>query len=169
MKPLVKVLIASCLMGLVTIGFAQNEGKKKGGGNDPTTKLADKVKEAELGDELNAKVVKIIDENAAKLKEAQAKVDSVLTDDQRPPRRPRRKPPRTPAAKKKAAAEVAAAVKLTDEQKKKMDEANAALTRPRRDEQGDQRPATPNSRRVVARRAKRRRTTRIARAGSMPV
>ena len=129
MKPLlVKVLIASCLMGLVTIGFAQNEGKKKKGGNDPTAKLRKNLEESDLGADLKEKIGKIIDENAPKLKEAQAKVDAVLTDDQRRAKKAAQKAAKDAGKKgKEAADEVAAAVKLTDEQQKKMDEANAAL------------------------------------------
>ncbi len=132
MKPLViKTLIVGCLMGLVTIGFAQNEGnknKKKGAKGDPTSGLRAKVKEAELGDELTAKVNKIIDEHAPKLKEAQAKVDAVLTDDQRRDRRAAQKAAKDAGkSRQEAAAEVNAAVKLTDEQKKKQDEAQKEM------------------------------------------
>lgn len=130
MKPLViKTLIVGCLMGLVTIGFAQNENKKKGGKKaDPTSKLRDKVAAAELGDELAAKVNKIIDEHAPKLKEAQAKVDAVLTDEQRRDRRAAQKAANEAGKKGKAAQEeINAAVKLTDEQQKKMDEAQKEL------------------------------------------
>jgi Spy/CpxP family protein refolding chaperone len=130
MRPLlVKTLIVGCLMGLVTIGFAQQDKKKKkGGGNDPTAKLRTKVKEAELGADLTAKVEKVIDEHAPKLKEAQAKVDAVLTDEQKSAQKAAKKAAKDAGKKgKEASDEVAAAVKLTDEQKKKMDEAQAAL------------------------------------------
>jgi hypothetical protein len=131
MKPLlVKVLIASCLMGLVTISFAQNEaqrGKKKGK-NDPISNLRTKVKEAELGEELTAKVNKVIDAHAKKVTDAQAKVDGVLTDDQRRAKRQAAKAAKDAGKSGKAAREeVAAAVKLTDEQQKKMDEAEKEL------------------------------------------
>lgn len=135
MKPLlVKVLIASCLMGLVTIGFAQNEGKKKKGGNDPTTKLRKSVEDSDLGADLKEKIVKIIDENAPKLKEAQAKVDAVLTDEQKAAQKAAKKAAKDAGkSKQETAAEVAAAVKLTDEQKKKQDEATAALNSARQE------------------------------------
>jgi Spy/CpxP family protein refolding chaperone len=129
MKPLlVKVLIASCLMGLVTIGFAQNEAGKKKKGNDPTAKLRKSVEDSDLGADLKEKIVKIIDENAGKLKEAQAKIDSVLTDEQRRAKKAAQKAAKDAGKKgKEAADEVAAAVKLTDEQKKKTDELTAEL------------------------------------------
>jgi hypothetical protein len=135
MKPLlVKVLIASCLMGLVTIGFAQNEGKKKKGGNDPTAKLRKSVEDSDLGADLKEKIVKIIDENAPKLKEAQAKVDGVLTDEQRRAQKAAKKAAKDAGkTKQETAADVAAAVKLTDEQKKKQDEAPAALNSARQE------------------------------------
>jgi Skp family chaperone for outer membrane proteins len=124
-----KLLIASCLMGLVTIGFAQNEGKKKkGGAADPTAKLRKSLEESDLGADLKEKIGKIIDEHAPKLKEAQAKVDGVLTDDQRRAKKAAQKAAKDAGKKgKEAAAEVAAAVKLTDEQQKKSDEATAEL------------------------------------------
>jgi Skp family chaperone for outer membrane proteins len=129
MKPLlVKTLIVGCLMGLVSIGFAQNEKKKKGGGNDPTAQLRKKLSDSDLGADLKEKIGKIIDENAGKLKELQAKVDSILTDDQKAARKAAQKAAKDAGKKGKQAAEdVAAALKLTDEQKKKMDEATAAL------------------------------------------
>ena len=127
MKPLLlKTLIVSCLMGLVAVGFAQQDKKKKG--NDPTAKLRTKVQESDLGADLKEKVVKVIDEHAGKLKELSAKVDAVLTDDQKAARKAAQKAAKD-AGKKgaEAQAEVTAALKLTDEQKKKMDEAQKEL------------------------------------------
>jgi Skp family chaperone for outer membrane proteins len=129
MKPLlIKTLIVSCLMGLVAVGFAQQEKKKKGGGNDPTAKLRKSVADSDLGADLKEKVVKVIDEHAGKLKELQAKVDATLTDDQRAAKKAAQKAAKDAGRKGKAAQEEAfAAMKLTDEQKKKYDEANSAL------------------------------------------
>jgi Skp family chaperone for outer membrane proteins len=128
MKPLLlKTLVVSCLMGLVAVGFAQQDKKKKGG-NDPTAKLRTKVQESDLGADLKEKVVKVIDEHAGKLKELSAKVEAVLTDDQKAARNAARKAAKDAGKKnKEAEAEVTAAMKLTDEQKKKMDEAQKAL------------------------------------------
>jgi len=128
MKPLLlKTLIVSCLMGLVAVGFAQQD-KKKGAKNDPTSKLRKSVADSDLGADLKEKIVKIIDESAGKLKELSAKVDAVLTDDQKAARKAAQKAAKD-AGKKgpEAAAEVTAALKLTDEQKKKMDEAQKEL------------------------------------------
>jgi len=128
MKPLLlKTLIVSCLMGLVAVGFAQNENKKKKG-NDPTAKLRKSVEDSDLGADLKEKVVKIIDENAGKLKELAAKVDATLTDEQKAAKKAAQKAAKDAGRKGKAAQEEAlAAMKLTDEQKKKYDEATAAL------------------------------------------
>ena len=134
MKPLLlKTLVVSCLMGLVAVGFAQQD-KKKGAKGDPTTKLRDKLASSDIGPDLKEKIVKIIDESAGKLKELQGKVDAVLTDDQKAARKAAQKAAKD-AGKKgpEAAAEVAAALKLTDEQKKKMDEAQKALDAVRAD------------------------------------
>jgi Skp family chaperone for outer membrane proteins len=134
MKPLLlKTLVVSCLMGLVAVGFAQQD-KKKGAKNDPTSKLRKAVADSDLGADVKEKIGKIIDENAGKLKELQAKVDAVLTDDQKAARKAAQKAAKD-AGKKgaEAAAEVTAALKLTDEQKKKMDEAQKALDAARGD------------------------------------
>jgi Skp family chaperone for outer membrane proteins len=130
MKPLLaKTLIVGCLMGLVSIGFAQNENKKKkGGGNDPVAQLKKKLSESDLGADLKEKIGKIIDENAGKLKELQAKVDGILTDDQKAARKAAQKAGKEAGKKGKALQdEVTAALKLTDEQKTKTDEAQKAL------------------------------------------
>jgi len=128
MKPLLlKTLIVSCLMGLVAVGFAQQDKKKKGG-NDPTAKLRKNVEDSDLGADLKEKVVKIIDENAGKLKELAAKVDATLTDEQKAAKKAAQKAAKDAGTKGKAAQEAAvAAMKLTDDQKKKYDEATAAL------------------------------------------
>jgi hypothetical protein len=128
MKPLlIKTLIVSCLMGLVAVGFAQQEKKKKGGG-DPTAQVRAKLESSDIGKDVKEKIVKILDENAPKLRELQAKVDAVLTDDQKAARKAAQKAAKDAGKKGKAAQEeILAALKLTDEQKKKMDEAQKAL------------------------------------------
>jgi hypothetical protein len=128
MKPLlIKTLIVSCLMGLVAVGFAQQDKKKKAG-NDPTAKLRGKLESSDLGADLKEKVAKIIDASAGKLKELQAKVDATLTDEQRAAKKAAQKAAKDAGRKGKAIQEEAmAAMKLTDEQKKKYDEATAAL------------------------------------------
>ena len=128
MKPLlIKTLIVSCLMGLVAVGFAQQEKKKKKG-NDPTAKLRTKVQESDLGADLKEKIVKVIDEHAGKLKELQGKVDATLTDEQRRAKNQAEKAAREGGTKGKGIQDAGlAAMKLSDEQKKKYDEANAAL------------------------------------------
>lgn len=129
MKPLlIKTLIVSCLMGLVAVGFAQQEKKKKGGGNDPTAKLRKSVADSDLGADLKEKVVKVIDEHAGKLKELQAKRDAVPSAEQTAAKKAAQKAAKDAGKKGKAASEEAfAAMKLTDEQKKKYEEANEAL------------------------------------------
>jgi hypothetical protein len=128
MKPLlIKTLIVGCLMGLVAVGFAQNENKKKNR-NDPTGKLRKTVADSDLGADLKEKVVKIIDEHAGKLKELQAKRDAVPTAEQLAAKKAAAKAATDAGRKGKAAQEEGfAAMKLTDEQKKKYDEANSAL------------------------------------------
>jgi hypothetical protein len=131
MKPLLlKTLVVGCLMGLVAVGYAQNE-KKKGGkkkGNDPTAALLKKVDSASLGEELTAKVKKVIEEHAPKLREAQAKVNESLTAEQRAARQEAQKAAKAAGKKgQEAAAEVMAAMKLSDDQKKAYEEAQSGL------------------------------------------
>ncbi len=128
MKPLlIKTLIVSCLMGLVAVGFAQQD-KKKGAKGDPTSKLRKSVADSDLGADLKEKVVKVIDEHAGKLKELAAKRDAVPTAEQNAAKKAAAKAAKDAGRKGKAAQDEAfAAMKLTDEQKKKYDEANSAL------------------------------------------
>ena len=108
MKPLlIKTLIVSCLMGLVAVGFAQQEKKKKGGGNDPTAKLRTKVQESDLGADLKEKVVKVIDEHAGKLKELRPRSMGRLTDEQKAARKAAAKAAKDAGRKGKAAQEEA--------------------------------------------------------------
>lgn len=130
MKPLlVKTLIVGCLMGLVSVGFSQNENKKKkGGGNDPVAPLRKKLSDSDIGADLKEKIGKIIDENAGKLKELQAKVDGVYTAEQTAARNAARKAAKQAGKSgKELQDEVAAAATLTDEQKTKLEEAQKAL------------------------------------------
>ena len=130
MKPLLlKTLVVGCLMGLVAVGFAQNENKKKKGqAKGPTAQLRGKLASAELGADLTEKVKKIIDEHEPKLNELQAKADAILTDEQKAARRDAQKAAKQAGKKgKEAQDEVTAALKLTAEQQKKMDEAQKEL------------------------------------------
>lgn len=128
-----KMLVAGCVLAMVAVLFAAQdsqgqEKKKKKGGNDPTARVKAKLDAAELPADVLEKAKKIVDEHAPKIKEAQAKVDAVLTDEQKKARREAQQAAKAAGKKGKEAADaVAAALKLTDEQKTKMEEAQKAL------------------------------------------
>jgi hypothetical protein len=131
-----KLMVAGCVLAVVAVAFAadDNQGaKKKKKGGDPTG-MKKKVDSAELPPDVKDKVLKILDEHAPKMKEAQDKVNAILTADQQKARRAAQKAA-TDAGKKgkEAQADVNAAIKLTDEQKAKMEEAQKAAAAARAD------------------------------------
>ena len=124
MKPLLsKIFVVGCLMAAVSFAWTiaeGQEGKKKKKG-DPTTGLKKKLAAAELPADVLEKANKIVEEHGPKIAEAQAKVDEILTPDQRRAKRQAQKAAKEAGKKgKEAEADVAAAVTLTDEQKEKM-------------------------------------------------
>jgi hypothetical protein len=127
------MLVAGCAVAIIAALFAAQdsqgqEKKKKKGGGDPTAKLKAKLDMAELPADVLEKAKKIVEEHAPKIKEAQAKVDAVLTDEQKKARSAAQKAAKDAGKKgKEAQDEVNAALKLTDEQKTKLEEAQKAL------------------------------------------
>ena len=126
-----KMLVAGCVLALVAIiaGAPDSQGqekkKKKG---DPATAMKKKLDDAELPADVLEKAKKVVDEHAPKIAEAQAKVDSILTDEQKKARNAAQKAAKDAGKKgKEAQADVEAALKLTDEQKTKMEEAQKEL------------------------------------------
>jgi hypothetical protein len=126
-----KVLVAGCVLSIVAalIAVPDSQGQEKKKKKDATAGIKKKLEDAELGADLLEKCKKIVDEHAPKIAEAQAKVDAVLTDEQKKARNAAQKAAKDAGKKgKEAAADVEAALKLTDEQKGKMEEAQKALT-----------------------------------------
>jgi hypothetical protein len=121
-------LFLVCLAALIVLdasAFAAKEGKRKG---DPAAAIKKKLDAASLPTETLTSAKKTVDEHAAKLKEAQAKVDAVLTSEQKAAAKTARKSAKTAGKKRKEAqAEVQAALKLTDEQKTKLAAAEKEL------------------------------------------
>lgn len=121
-------LTVGCLIAAIVATPSLAAGKKNKGSKDPTAAIKKKLAAAELPAETLAKANKIVDDDAPKLKEAQAKVDAVLTKDQVQARRQAQKDAKTSGKKRKEAqAEVAAALKLTDEQKTKLAAAESEM------------------------------------------
>jgi Spy/CpxP family protein refolding chaperone len=119
------VLLAS--IAFVWQADAQNEGKKKKGG-DPTAAMAKKLESVDLTAEQKAKLETINKEHGPKLKDAQAKVDKILTPEQIKARREAQQAAKAAGKKGKEAQDsVNEALKLTAEQKKAMEDADKEL------------------------------------------
>jgi len=125
------ILSRLAIAGLITAVCASGSlaaGKKNKREKDPTASIRKKLAAAELPSDVLAKANKVVDDDAPKLKEAQAKVDAVLTTEQKQARRQAQKDAKTAGKKRKEAqAEVTAALKLTDEQKTKLAAAEREL------------------------------------------
>ena len=130
MNSVAKVLTATLalLLACVTSTALAKAKPNKNKARTPTARLEKKLASADLSPEAREKAKKAIDQNAAKLKEAQAKVDAVLSADQKQTLRKAQKDARTSGKKGRQAREEAlAALKLTDEQKSKLKSAEAEL------------------------------------------
>jgi hypothetical protein len=127
-----KMLVASCVMAIVAalIAVPGSQGQEKKKKKDASAGIKKKLDDAELPADLLEKAKKVVDEHAPKIAEAQAAVDSILTDEQKKARSAAQKAAKDAGKKgREAAADVEAALKLTDEQKDKMKEASDALTK----------------------------------------
>lgn len=130
MKKIVTALLVLSLMALVGSGLAQDgkKNKKKRGGFDPSAALVKKATDAGLPEDAIAKIKSAAAEHGPKLREAQAKVNSILTEDQRKARNEAQKAAKAAGKKgKEAQADIAAAIKLTPEQKTEMEAAQKNL------------------------------------------
>jgi hypothetical protein len=109
----------------VPSGFAKAKDNKKA---DPAARIKKKLASAELPAEALAKANKVVDENAPKLKEAQAKVDAALTAEQKRARREALKAAKNSGKKRKQLqTEALTAMKLTPEQKARLESAEKDL------------------------------------------
>jgi hypothetical protein len=124
-----KRLLVAVALGLVcSIGAVPAFAAKPNKTKSPAARLEKKLASADLSSEAREKAKKTIEQHAAKLKEAQAKVDAVLTKEQMKARRQAVKEATAAGKKgKEARAAALAALKLTDEQKTKLESAEAGL------------------------------------------
>jgi hypothetical protein len=121
-------IAVTCLLAGLCVSPALAAGKKKRDRNDPAARIKKKLAAAELPADALTKANKVVDENAPKLKEAQAKLDAVLTAEHKQARRQAQKDAKTAGKKRKeAAADAQAAMKLTDEQKSKLASAESEV------------------------------------------
>ena len=120
-------LAIPALASLVAADAAAQDKKSRKQG-DPAAQIKKRLVAAELPADVLEKCNKLIAEHGPKLKEAQAKVDAVLTAEQKQARAAAQKAAKQASKKRKeAAAEVEAAAKLTDEQKTKLAAAQSEL------------------------------------------
>jgi hypothetical protein len=121
-------LVLACLAVVFLLhstAFAAKDSKRKG---DPAAAIKKKLDAAGLATDKLGEAKKIVDEHAAKLKEAQTKVDGVLTAEQKAAAKSARKAAKAAGKERKAAkAEIQAALKLTDEQKTRLATAEKEL------------------------------------------
>jgi hypothetical protein len=102
--------------------------KNKGDKHDPVAAIKKKLSAADLPTDAREKADKVIADDGPKLKEAQVKVDAILTSEQKQSQKQARKDARSSGKKgKDAKADIAAAMKLTPEQKTKLSSAEAEL------------------------------------------
>jgi hypothetical protein len=123
-----KIFVVACLMATVvawSTATGQDGRKRKA---DPTARVKKQLQEAELPADALEKANKVVSEHAAKLKEAQGKVDAVLTSEQKAAQRQAAKDAKAAGKKgKERQAAIDAALKLSDEQKTKLAAARKEL------------------------------------------
>ena len=125
MLRLTTVLALSLLLLASPLFAAKKESKR---GTDPAASIKKKLDASDLSTDVKASAKKVIDEHAQKLKDAQAKVEAVLTDEQKSAQKTARKDAKTAGKKRKEAkADIETALKLTDEQKTKLADAQKDL------------------------------------------
>jgi len=119
----------TCLIAalIATPAFAAKK-KNKGDKHDPVAAIKKKLSAADLPTDAREKADKVIADDGPKLKEAQAKVDAILTSEQKQSQKQARKDAKSSGKKgKDAKADIAASMKLTPEQKTKLASAEAEL------------------------------------------
>jgi hypothetical protein len=123
-------LLLGCVLAAIAItpAFAAGKKNKKQDRHDPVASIKKKLAAADLPTDAREKADKVIADDGPKMKDAQAKIDSILTAEQKQAQRQAQKDARTSGKKgKDAKADVAAAMKLTDEQKSKLSAAEGEL------------------------------------------
>ncbi|HMC09759.1 MAG TPA: hypothetical protein VKH44_00655, partial [Pirellulaceae bacterium] len=112
----------------VTPAFAAGKKNKNKDRHDPAAAIKKKLSAADLPTDAREKADKVLKDDAPKLKDAQAKIDSILTAEQKQARKQAQKDAKTSGKKRKdAKASALAAIKLTDEQKTKLSAAESEL------------------------------------------
>src|SRR5438309_1703410 len=109
----------ACLLAGIAFApaFAAGKKNKKQDRHDPVAAIKKKLSAADLPTDAREKADKVLADDGPKLKEAHAKVDAILTSEQKQAQKQAHKDARSGGKKgKDAKADIAAAMKLTDEQ-----------------------------------------------------
>lgn len=121
------LLVALTIVFLAAPAFAAKKNKDKGK-HDAAAAIKKKLDAADLPADVREKVSKVLADDSPKLKEAQAKIDGLLTDEQKQAKRTAAKEAKTSGAKRKQAqSSIDAAMKLTDDQRSKLSAAENDL------------------------------------------
>lgn len=121
-------LATATLIAALVISPTLAAGKKNKDKHDATAAIKKKLSAADLPADVREKANKVLADDAPKLNAAQAKVDAILTTEQKEARRTAQKEAKTNGTKRKQAqASVEAAMKLTSEQKSKLSAAESEL------------------------------------------
>jgi hypothetical protein len=121
-------LLAATLITALAISPTLAAGKKNKDKKDATAAIKKKLDAAELPADVREKVKKVLTDDAPALNAAQAKVDAVLTNEQKEARKTAQKEAKSAGTKRKQAqASIEAAMKLTTEQKSKLSAAEGEL------------------------------------------
>jgi hypothetical protein len=128
MRRLFHLCLSILLIAAITApAFAAKKNKDKGK-HDATAAIKKKLDAADLPADVREKVNKVLADDGPKLKEAQAKIDTLLTNEQKQAKRTAQKEARDSGTKRKQSqASIEAAMKLTDEQKSKLPAAESEL------------------------------------------
>jgi len=119
-------LVALLAFGITLPAFAAKKNKDKK--NDPTASIKKKLAAADLPSDAREKVNKVLADDAPKLKDAQGKIDAILTNEQKQAKRTVQKEAKQSGAKRKELqAKIDEAMKLTSEQKSKLSSAESDL------------------------------------------
>ena len=120
--------LTAALITILALSPSLAAGKKNKDKRDATTAIKKKLSAADLPADVREKVNKVLTDDSPKLKDAQAKVDAILTTEQKQARQQAQKEAKANGTKRKQAqALIDAAMKLTSEQRSKLSAAESEL------------------------------------------
>ncbi len=128
MSRLSHLLLIALLAVLITTPAEAAKKDKNKGSRDISASIKKKLTAADLPSDVREKASKVIEDDSPKLKEAQTKLDAVLTTEQKQARKTAQKEAKTNGTKRKQAqSSIDAATKFTDGQQTKLTSAETEL------------------------------------------